>query len=48
MQSGMDLPVVAQAGAASAARKLLPGTFLGLDLNLLLDRLYDLDSAILT
>ena len=45
MQSGMDLPVVVQAGAASAAAKLLPSTLLGLDLNLL-DRLYDLDSAI--
>ena len=46
MQSGMDLPVVAQAGAASAAGKPLPGTFLGFDLKLRSDRLYDLDSAI--
>ena len=46
MQSGTDLPVVAQAGAASAAGNPLPGTFLGFDLNLLSDRLYDLDSAI--
>ena len=46
MQSGTDLPVVAQASAASAAGNPLPGTFLGFYLNLLSDRLYDLDSAI--
>ena len=46
MQSGMALPVVDQVGAASAAGNPLPGTFLGFDLNLLSDRLYDLDSAI--
>ena len=43
---GRALPVVDQAGAASAAGNPLPGTFLGSDLNLLSDRLYDLDSAI--
>ena len=45
MQSGTALPVVDQAGAPSAAGNPLPGTFLGSDLNLLSDRLYDLDSA---
>ena len=46
MQSGTALPVMDQAGAVSAAGNPLPGTFLGSDLNLLSDRLYDLDSAI--
>ena len=48
MQPGTDLPVVVQAGAASAAANPLqkPGTFLGFYLNLLSDRLYDMDSVI--
>ena len=46
MQSGTALPVVDQAGAASAAGNPLSLTFLGFDLNLLSDGLYDLDSAI--
>ena len=48
MQPGTDLPVVAQAGAASVAANPLqtPGAFLGFDLNLLSDRLYDMDSVI--
>ena len=37
MPPGMDLPAVDQAGAASAAREPLPGTFGGFDLNLQLD-----------
>ena len=40
MQSGTALPVVDESGNP------LPGTFLGSDLNLLSDRLYDLDSDI--
>ena len=46
MQSGTALPVVDQDGMASAAGNPVPGTFLGFYLNLLSDRLYDLDSAI--
>ena len=46
MSSGMDLPVVDQAGAASAATNPLPGMFRGFNLDLRSDRLYDLDSAI--
>ena len=46
MQSGTTLPVGDQAGTASAAGNPLPGTFLGFELNLLSDRLYDLESAI--
>ena len=42
MPSGMDLPVVNQAGAATTASTPLPGTFLGLALDLGSDRLYDL------
>ena len=34
MSSGVDLPVVAQAGASPAATDSLPGTFLGLALDL--------------
>ena len=37
MQSGMALPVVDQAGAASAAGNPLPGIFLGSDLNFMPD-----------
>ena len=46
MSSGMDLPVVDQAGAAAAAKNPLLGTFKGLDLDLQSDKLYDLDSVI--
>ena len=46
MPSGTDLPVVDQAGAASAVTKPLPDAFMGFDLDLLSDRLYDLDSDI--
>ena len=42
MSSGLDLPAVDQAGAATTASTLLPGTFLGLALDLRSDRLYDL------
>ena len=42
MPSGMDLPSVNQAGAASSASSPLPGTVLGLTLDLGLDKLYDL------
>ena len=42
MPSGMDLPVVNQAGATSTASSPLPGTFLGLSLDLGSDKLYDL------
>ena len=46
MSSGVDLPTVDQAGAASAASDPLPGTFMGLELDLRSDKLYDLGSAI--
>ena len=42
MSSGIKLPAVDQAGAAPAATTPLPGTFLGLALDLRSDRLYDL------
>ena len=42
MSSGIDLPVVNQAGTATTATKPLPSTFLGLGLDLGSDRLYDL------
>ena len=42
MSSGIDLPVVNQAGAATSASTPLPGTFLGLALDLRFDKLYDL------
>ena len=42
MSSGIYLPAVDQAGAATTASTLLPGTFLGLALDLRCDRLYDL------
>ena len=42
MPSGMNLPAVNQAGAASTASSPLPGTFLGLALDLGSDKLYDL------
>ena len=46
MSYGADLPVVNQARAAVATTKLLPGTFLGLGLDLRSDKLYDLGGAI--
>ena len=42
MSSGIDLPAVNQAGAATTATNPLPDTFLGLGLDLRSDRLYDL------
>ena len=42
MSSRIDLPAVNQAGAATSASSPLPGTFLGLALDLRSDRLYDL------
>ena len=42
MSSGIYLPAVDQAGATTTASTLLPGTFLGLALDLRSDRLYDL------
>ena len=42
MPSGMDLPAVNQSGAASTASSPLPGTFLGLALDLGSNKLYDL------
>ena len=41
MSSGLDLPAVDQAGAATTASTTLPGTSLGLALDLRSDRLYD-------
>ena len=46
MSSGVDLPAVDQAGATPAATDPLPGTFLGLELDLKSDKLYDLGGAI--
>ena len=46
MSSGVDLPAVDQAGVAPAASDPLPGTFLGLKLDLRSDKLYDLGGAI--
>ena len=46
MSSGVDLPAVEEAGAAPAASDPLPGTFLGLELDLRSDKLYDLGGAI--
>ena len=46
MSSGVDLPVVDQAGAAPAASDPLPSTFLGLELDLRSDKLHDLGGAI--
>ena len=46
MSSGTDLPVVDQAGAAVATTEPLPGTFMGLGLDLKSDKLYDLGGAI--
>ena len=42
MSSGIDLPAVNQVGASTTASTPLPGTFLGLTLDLRSDRLYDL------
>ena len=46
MSSWVDLPAVDQADAVLAASDPLPGTFLGLGLDLRSDKLYDLDGAI--
>ena len=46
LSSGVDLPVVDQAGAGLAATDPLPGTFLGLALDLRSDKLHDLGGAI--
>ena len=46
MSFGVELPVVGQAGAAPAATDPLPGTFLGLTLDLKSDNLHDLGGAI--
>ena len=42
MSSRVDLPTVDQAGVAPAASDPLPGTFMGLKLDLRSDKLYDL------
>ena len=42
MSSGIDLPAVNQAGATTTASTPLPGTSLGLALDLGSDKLYDL------
>ena len=47
MSFGIDLPAVNQADAATTASTPLPGTFLGLTLDLRSDRLYDLVDDIL-
>ena len=46
MSAKMDLPVLDQAEAATAATNPLPGTFIGLSLDLKSDKLYDLGGAI--
>ena len=46
MSSGVALPPADQAGAGPAASDPLPGTFLGLKLDLRYDKLYDLGGAI--
>ena len=46
MSSEMDSLAVNQAGAATTASTPLPGTFLGLALDLGSDKLYDLVDAI--
>ena len=45
MSSGTNLPVADQAGAAVATTEAVPGTFLGLGLDLKSDKLYDLGGA---
>ena len=46
MSSGTDFPVGNQAGGAVATTEPLPGTFMGLGLDLKSDKLYDLGGAI--
>ena len=46
MSARMDLPMLDQAEAATAAAKPLPGTFIGLGLDLRSDKLYDLGGVI--
>ena len=46
MSARMDLPMLDQAEAATAATNPLPGTFIGLGLDLRSDKLYDLGGAI--
>ena len=46
MSARTDLPMLDQAEAATAAAKPLPGTFIGLGLDLRSDKLYDLGRAI--
>ena len=46
MSSGVDLPTIDQTGAAPAVTDPLPGTILGLKLDLESDKLYDLGSAL--
>ena len=46
MSSGTDLPMVTQARSAVATTEPLPGTFMGLGLDLRSDRLQDLGGAI--
>ena len=46
MSPGVNLPALDQAGAAPVASDPLPDTFLGLQLDLRLDKLYDLGGAI--
>ena len=46
MSSGVDLSVVKQAQAALVTTRPLPGTSLGLGLDLQSDKLYDLGGAI--
>ena len=46
MSSETNLPMADQAGAAVATTEVLPVTFIGLGLDLKLDKLYDLGGAI--
>ena len=46
MSARMDLPMLDQAEAATGVAKPLPGTFIGLGLDLRSDKLYDLGIAI--
>ena len=46
MSSGVDLPTINQTGTAPAVTDPLPGTFLGLELDLESDKLYDLGGAL--
>ena len=46
MSARTDLPVLGQAEVATAATNPLPGTFMGLGLDLKSDKLYDVGGAI--